>query len=80
MSATINFEAYSYYFGGCPVIKVPGRLYPIELEYCPPPKSEEEERGRGRGRSKQQQEGPTAAPAGPPAGEGMERQGKLCRQ
>ena len=33
MSATINFSAYSDYFGGAPVIQVPGRLYPITLEY-----------------------------------------------
>eukprot|EP00798_Chlamydomonas_sp_ICE-L_P028613 gene28613-31783_t len=36
MSATINFQAYSDYFGNAPVIKVPGRLYPIQLEYLAP--------------------------------------------
>ena len=56
MSATINFAAYSAYFGSCPVIKVPGRLYPITLEYV---KHEEEvreadERGRDRGRGKKE--------------------------
>jgi hypothetical protein len=109
MSATINFEAYSQYFGGCPVIQValitaaaagvkccvqcgyyrchvsvyvdtevlrrsryavqlrpdcctactaqvPGRLYPIQLEYCPPPKPQQDAQGKGgRGR----EDGPT---------------------
>lgn len=35
MSATINIHLFSGYFDNCPVVKVPGRLYPIELEYCP---------------------------------------------
>ncbi|XP_055878835.1 probable ATP-dependent RNA helicase DHX34 isoform X1 [Biomphalaria glabrata] len=35
MSATININLFSNYFNGAPVLKVPGRLYPIELEYCP---------------------------------------------
>jgi HrpA-like RNA helicase len=35
MSATINIELFSSYFGNCPVIQVPGRLYPIELQYFP---------------------------------------------
>nr|KAG5694320.1 hypothetical protein BaRGS_035188 [Batillaria attramentaria] len=41
MSATINISLFSDYFDGAPVIKVPGRLYPIELEYCPFNKSNE---------------------------------------
>ncbi|BFY97868.1 hypothetical protein BsWGS_00907 [Bradybaena similaris] len=35
MSATINIDLFSSYFNNAPVVKVPGRLYPIELEYCP---------------------------------------------
>ncbi|CAG2240965.1 DHX34 [Mytilus edulis] len=35
MSATINIDLFSGYFDDAPVIKVPGRLYPIELEYKP---------------------------------------------
>lgn len=35
MSATINIELFSGYFDKAPVIQVPGRLYPIELEYVP---------------------------------------------
>ncbi|KAH9520121.1 DEAH (Asp-Glu-Ala-His) box polypeptide 34 [Bulinus truncatus] len=35
MSATININLFSHYFNNAPVLKVPGRLYPIELEYCP---------------------------------------------
>ncbi|KAH3837771.1 probable ATP-dependent RNA helicase DHX34 [Dreissena polymorpha] len=35
MSATINIELFSNYFHDAPVIQVPGRLYPIEMEFCP---------------------------------------------
>ena len=35
MSATINIHLFSGYFEDAPVVKVPGRLYPIELEFCP---------------------------------------------
>ena len=35
MSATINIDLFSGYFEDAPVVKVPGRLYPIELEFCP---------------------------------------------
>ncbi|XP_078313868.1 putative ATP-dependent RNA helicase DHX34 isoform X2 [Crassostrea virginica] len=40
MSATINISLFSNYFDGAPVIKVPGRLYPIQLEYVPNRKDE----------------------------------------
>lgn len=36
MSATINISLFSNYFDKAPVISVPGRLYPIQLEYHPP--------------------------------------------
>uniref|UniRef100_A0A158Q929 Helicase ATP-binding domain-containing protein n=1 Tax=Elaeophora elaphi TaxID=1147741 RepID=A0A158Q929_9BILA len=35
MSATINLELFQNYFEDSPVIKVAGRLYPIELRYMP---------------------------------------------
>ena len=35
MSATINLELFSSYFSEAPVISVPGRLYPITLQYIP---------------------------------------------
>ena len=35
MSATINVNMYSEYFHNCPVIQVPGRLFPIKLRYLP---------------------------------------------
>lgn len=35
MSATVNCQLFSDYFGACPIIKVPGRLYPIQTEYFP---------------------------------------------
>ncbi|OTF81470.1 ATP-dependent RNA helicase DHX34-like protein, partial [Euroglyphus maynei] len=38
MSATLNCDLFSNYFGNCLVIKVPGRLYPIKTEYFPPDK------------------------------------------
>ena len=41
MSATININLFSGYFDDCPVIKVPGRLYPIQLEYNPISKEEQ---------------------------------------
>lgn len=31
MSATIDAERFSQYFGGCPVIRVPGFTYPVKL-------------------------------------------------
>ncbi|KAI6235846.1 hypothetical protein M3Y95_00094800 [Aphelenchoides besseyi] len=33
MSATINLELFSSYFEDAPVVKVPGRLFPIEVHY-----------------------------------------------
>ncbi|XP_057306625.1 probable ATP-dependent RNA helicase DHX34 isoform X2 [Hydractinia symbiolongicarpus] len=35
MSATINIDLFANYFDSAPVIQVPGRLYPIELQYVP---------------------------------------------
>ncbi|XP_065837116.1 probable ATP-dependent RNA helicase DHX34 [Oscarella lobularis] len=35
MSATINISLFAGYFQDAPVIQVPGRLYPIQLEYVP---------------------------------------------
>jgi ATP-dependent RNA helicase DHX36 len=29
MSATLNAEAFSSYFGGCPVVSIPGRAHPV---------------------------------------------------
>ncbi|XP_013779441.2 probable ATP-dependent RNA helicase DHX34 [Limulus polyphemus] len=40
MSATINIQLYTEYFGNCPVIQVPGRLFPIEVFYRPTPAEE----------------------------------------
>lgn len=37
MSATLHTELFSSYFGGCPIIEVPGRMFPVEdlyLEDC----------------------------------------------
>jgi ATP-dependent helicase HrpA len=34
-SATIDAEKFSRHFGGAPVIEVSGRLYPVEVRYCP---------------------------------------------
>eukprot|EP00124_Ichthyophonus_hoferi_P001336 Ihof_evm11s66 gene=Ihof_evmTU11s66 len=45
MSATINVNLFSGYFDNAPIIQVPGRLYPIDVEYIetnenqPPPES-----------------------------------------
>ena len=35
-SATIDVERLSAHFGGCPIIEIPGRTYPIEIRYRPP--------------------------------------------
>ncbi|MBQ4198911.1 MAG: ATP-dependent RNA helicase HrpA [Kiritimatiellae bacterium] len=40
-SATLDTERFSAFFDGAPVISVPGRLYPIEVRYRPPPEDEE---------------------------------------
>uniref|UniRef100_A0ABI8ABQ7 DExH-box helicase 34 n=1 Tax=Felis catus TaxID=9685 RepID=A0ABI8ABQ7_FELCA len=46
MSATINISLFSSYFGGAPVVQVPGRLFPITVVYQPqeaePPASKSE--------------------------------------
>lgn len=36
-SATMDTESFSKFFGGAPAISVPGRLYPIDVRYLPPP-------------------------------------------
>ncbi|XP_026577242.1 probable ATP-dependent RNA helicase DHX34 isoform X1 [Pseudonaja textilis] len=45
MSATINIQLFADYFGGAPVIQVPGRLFPITVIY-EPIRPEESSRGR----------------------------------
>ncbi|MEO8259783.1 MAG: ATP-dependent helicase C-terminal domain-containing protein [Acidobacteriota bacterium] len=35
MSATMDAAPVSAFFGGCPVVDVPGRLFPIEIRYAP---------------------------------------------
>ncbi|XP_065511202.1 probable ATP-dependent RNA helicase DHX34 [Caloenas nicobarica] len=40
MSATINIRLFSTYFGGAPVLQVPGRIFPISVIYQPVPKEE----------------------------------------
>lgn len=35
MSATIDAARVAQYLGGCPVIEVPGRLFPLEIAYRP---------------------------------------------
>ena len=40
-SATLDAARFSEFFGNAPVISVPGRLYPIEIGYRPPPEDEE---------------------------------------
>lgn len=40
-SATLDTERFAAFFDGAPVISVPGRLYPIDVGYRPPPEGEE---------------------------------------
>lgn len=35
MSATLAAEAASRFLGGCPIVDVPGRAFPVEIEYRP---------------------------------------------
>ena len=34
MSATLNHEKFSRFFGGCPVFEIPGRCFPVKNIYC----------------------------------------------
>lgn len=41
MSATLNADLFSQYFGGCPVIDIPGKTFPVTqffmedaIEFC----------------------------------------------
>lgn len=33
MSATLDADKISNYFDGCPVLQVPGRTFPVEVQY-----------------------------------------------
>ncbi|XP_067170576.1 probable ATP-dependent RNA helicase DHX34 isoform X1 [Apteryx mantelli] len=46
MSATINIRLFSGYFGGAPVLQVPGRIFPITVIYQPIPKEEASTSGK----------------------------------
>lgn len=37
MSATIAAEPVSHFLGDCPIIDVPGRMFPVDLRFAPPP-------------------------------------------
>ena len=34
-SATLNTKTFSNYYGGCPIIQMHGKLYPVEVKYYP---------------------------------------------
>ena len=40
-SATLDTERFSQFFGGAPTLSIPGRLFPIEIQYREPPDVEE---------------------------------------
>eukprot|EP01091_Cochliopodium_minus_P019661 TRINITY_DN8341_c0_g1_i1.p1 TRINITY_DN8341_c0_g1~~TRINITY_DN8341_c0_g1_i1.p1 ORF type:complete len:675 (-),score=205.85 TRINITY_DN8341_c0_g1_i1:87-2111(-) len=40
MSATLDTEKFSSYFQGAPVLKVPGRLFPVEIFFTPRPEKD----------------------------------------
>ena len=40
-SATMDTEKFSAFFGNAPTVVVPGRLFPVETVYMPPPDDEE---------------------------------------
>jgi ATP-dependent RNA helicase DHX29 len=33
MSATVDAEKFSEYFGGCPILDVPGRTFPVDVRF-----------------------------------------------
>lgn len=33
MSATLDAEKISDYFGGCPILRVPGRTFPVDVRF-----------------------------------------------
>ena len=33
MSATLDAEKISEYFGGCPILRVPGRTFPVDVRF-----------------------------------------------
>lgn len=33
MSATVDADKISQFFGGCPTLTVPGRTYPVDVQY-----------------------------------------------
>ena len=45
-SATLDADAFSAFFGGAPVLQIPGRLYPVDIRYAPPPEDEEADLAR----------------------------------
>lgn len=45
-SATLDVEGFARFFDGAPVVSVPGRLYPVDILYRPPPEGEEAELSR----------------------------------
>ncbi|XP_013390107.2 ATP-dependent RNA helicase DHX36-like isoform X2 [Lingula anatina] len=64
MSATLNAEQFSEYFGGCPMIHIPGFTYPVEevyledvietLRYSPPENTSNKPQRRIYGRRKRE--------------------------
>ena len=36
-SATLDAEKFSMYFGGAPILRIPGRTFPVEIEYLEEP-------------------------------------------
>lgn len=39
-SATLDTEKFSLHFNGAKVISIPGKTFPIEVRYCPPPEND----------------------------------------
>ena len=33
MSATVDAEKLATYFGGCPILRIPGRTFPVDVRY-----------------------------------------------
>lgn len=39
-SATLDAEKFSAYFGDCPIFRIPGRIYPVEIMFSKDPESD----------------------------------------
>lgn len=39
-SATLDAEKFSAYFGDCPIFRIPGRIFPVEILFSKDPEAD----------------------------------------